>query len=173
MSAVLQLMAGDETCIETTFDIAKMCTTIENQLKDLGTDVKVITLPNVTGDVLQKCISFATHYHANRDEITNLIEQEKNGNEEETQINPYSNKDMLLTEYDRQFFTSIDYNTLFGVIVAANYLEFKRLLRASSMYIASLIKDKTAQEIRELFGLKPAFTPEQEDRLRAEIEKLE
>lgn len=67
----------------------------------------------------------------------------------------------------------MDYDTLFALMLAANYLEMKKLLEVCAKHVAFLIKDKDAAGIRELFGLKPAFTPEEEEELRQQIEKIE
>ncbi len=67
----------------------------------------------------------------------------------------------------------MSYDTLFALMLAANYLDVKRLLEVTAKHVASLIKDKDAEGIRKLFNLKPAFTPEEEEQLRAEIEKIE
>ena len=62
---------------------------------------------------------------------------------------------------------------LFAIMLAANYLDIKRLLDCAAKQVAFLIHDKDAAGIRELFGLTPAFTPEEEMQLRAEIDKIE
>jgi len=46
--------------------------------------------------------------------------------------------------------------------LAANYLDIKGLLDLSCAKIASLMKGKTAEEIRKVFNIPNDFTPEEE-----------
>ena len=46
--------------------------------------------------------------------------------------------------------------------MAANYLEIKSLLELSTAKVASIIKNKTVQEIRDFFNIENDFTPEEE-----------
>jgi S-phase kinase-associated protein 1 len=59
-------------------------------------------------------------------------------------------------------FVAVDQQTLFELILAANYLEIKPLQDLTCATVASLIKGKTPEEIRGIFGLVNDFTPEEE-----------
>jgi len=51
---------------------------------------------------------------------------------------------------------------LFEIVMAANYLDIKPLLELSCAKVASLIKGKSVQEIRQFFNIENDFTPEEE-----------
>ena len=51
---------------------------------------------------------------------------------------------------------------LFELIMASNYLDIKPLLELSCAKVASMIKNKSIQEIRKFFNIETDFTPEEE-----------
>ena len=48
-------------------------------------------------------------------------------------------------------FVKVEQQELFDILLAANYLDVKPLLDLASATVASMIKDKTIEEIRETF----------------------
>jgi len=58
---------------------------------------------------------------------------------------------------------------VFALIMAANYLDNKLITDVSCRYIASLIRGKTAAQIRDQFGLVNTFTPEEEAEIDREL----
>jgi hypothetical protein len=69
----IKLQAGDETIVEVPRETADLCITVANQLKDLGDDVDILPLPNVTGPTLKKVIEFVTHYKEHPDELGEIM----------------------------------------------------------------------------------------------------
>merc|ERR1712046_450778 len=66
-------------------------------------------------------------------------------------------------------FVKVDDDTLFSLILAANYLDIKALLDLTCKTVADYIKQcKTPQEIRRRFNIKNDFTPEEEEEVRKE-----
>lgn len=65
-------------------------------------------------------------------------------------------------------FTNVEQDTLFELILAANYMDIKPLLDLTCATIASLIKGKTPEEIRRTFNIVNDFTPEEEANVREE-----
>lgn len=59
-------------------------------------------------------------------------------------------------------------DTLFEVILAANYLDVNGLLEVSCKTVANMIKNKTPEEIRKTFNIKNDFSPEEEEQMRLE-----
>lgn len=59
-----------------------------------------------------------------------------------------------MSDWDAEFLNNVDQVTLFELISAANFLDYKPLLDATSKKIASLITGKTEEEIIELFHLE-------------------
>ena len=72
-------------------------------------------------------------------------------------------------KYDEEFINRLDDDTLFELILAANYLDIKPLLDLICKTVANYIKQcKTPQEIRKRFNIKNDFTPEEEAEVRME-----
>merc|ERR1712070_316405 len=61
-----------------------------------------------------------------------------------------------------------DDETLFNLILAANYLDIKTLLDLTCKTVADEIKGKTPEEIRIRFNIKNDFTPEEEEEVKRE-----
>lgn len=51
---------------------------------------------------------------------------------------------------------------------AANYLNIKGLLDLGCHIVADMMRDKSVEEIREIFNIKNDYTPEEEAAVRAE-----
>jgi S-phase kinase-associated protein 1 len=65
-------------------------------------------------------------------------------------------------------FVAVEQETLFELILAANYLDIKPLLDLSCATFATLVKGKSAAEIRQQFNIDSDFTPEEEAQVREE-----
>ena len=72
-----------------------------------------------------------------------------------------------MAEWDATF-VEVDQETLFELILAANYMDVKALLDLTCCKVASMIKGKTPEEIRKQFNIQNDFTPEEEKAVRAE-----
>ena len=57
---------------------------------------------------------------------------------------------------------------LFELILAANYMDIKPLLDLTCATVASMIKGKTPEEIRQTFNITNDFSPEEEAQVREE-----
>ncbi|ETM97708.1 hypothetical protein PPTG_20110 [Phytophthora nicotianae INRA-310] len=117
-------------------------------------EVQEIPLPNVKSPVLSKVIEFCSHHHNNP-----MREIEK----------PLKSADMhdVVSDWDANF-VDIEQEILFELILAANYMDIKSLLDLACAKVASMIKGKTPQEIRETFNIVNDFTPEEEAQIREE-----
>lgn len=74
----------------------------------------------------------------------------------------------LVQEFYATFIMSVDNDTLYHLTLAANYLDIPSLLDLTSARIASFIKDKSLEQIRENLGIVSDFTPEEEAQIREE-----
>lgn len=74
----------------------------------------------------------------------------------------------LVQEFYATFIMSTDNDTLYHLTLAGNYLDISPLLDLCSARIASFIKDKTVEQIRENLGIVCDFTPEEEAQVREE-----
>ena len=54
------------------------------------------------------------------------------------------------------------------VFQAANYMDIKPLLDLTCAKVASMIKNKSPEQIRKTFNIQNDFTPEEEEAVRAE-----
>ncbi|CAO3599326.1 unnamed protein product [Absidia cylindrospora] len=77
-----------------------------------------------------------------------------------------------IDEWDQKFM-EVDQETLFDIILAANYLDIKPLLDVGCKTVANMIKGKSAEEIRKIFNIVNDFTPEEEAQIRKENEWAE
>jgi S-phase kinase-associated protein 1 len=65
-------------------------------------------------------------------------------------------------------FVAVEQEILFELLLAANYMNIKPLLDLTCTTVASMIKDKTPEEIRKTFNIANDFTPEEEAQVREE-----
>jgi S-phase kinase-associated protein 1 len=77
-----------------------------------------------------------------------------------------------IDEWDKKYM-EVDQDMIFDIILAANYLDIRPLLDLGCKTIANMIKGKTTEQIRELFGIQNDFTPEEEEQIRKECEWAE
>jgi len=116
-----------------------------------------IPLPLVTGDILKMVVDFLEQY-----EKEPMTEIEK----------PLKSSDMgdLVQKWYADFLDPkrIDQKTLFEVILAANYMNVEPLLDLGCMTVASMMRGKTAEDIRETFGIENDLSPEEEAQIIAE-----
>ncbi|KAK9189843.1 hypothetical protein WN943_018442 [Citrus x changshan-huyou] len=65
-------------------------------------------------------------------------------------------------------FAKLGQDTLFDLLMAANYLDIKSLLDLLCQTVADMIKGKSPEEIRQTFRIQDDFTPEEEEEIRTE-----
>eukprot|EP00045_Choanoeca_perplexa_P020225 m.3884 g.3884 ORF g.3884 m.3884 type:complete len:165 (+) comp6577_c0_seq1:97-591(+) len=157
---MVKLRSSDDRDFEVEAKIANMSLTIKNMLEDLGweSDDSPIPLPNVSGTILEKVIDYCNQ-HQDDEPV-----QDDDGSKVDTE-DP--------TGYDAEFVRDIDQGTLFHLILAANFLDIKSLLDLTCKHVASMIRNKTPQEIRDIFNIKNDFTPQEEEQVRKENEWAE
>ncbi|KAF4727623.1 suppressor of kinetochore protein mutant, partial [Perkinsus olseni] len=127
---------------------------IVNMVEDGGVDEE-IPLPNVKTAILAKVIEYCKHHKDNPpDEITKPLKST-------------SLAECGVSDWDCEF-VNIEQEILFELILAANYLDIKSLLDLSCAKVASMIKGKTPEEIRQQFNIVNDFTPEEEAQVREE-----
>ncbi|CAI0547366.1 unnamed protein product [Linum tenue] len=123
--------------------------TIKHMIEDDCAD-NGIPLPNVTAKILAMVIEYCKNHHGSPD-----------GAAEDG-----------LKNWDAEF-VKVDQETLFDLILAANYLNIKDLLDLTCQTVADMIKadmmsGKTPEEIRKIFNIKNDYTPEEEAEVRRE-----
>lgn len=115
-----------------------------------------IPLPNVSSKALVKIIEFCQYHHENGP----MKEIEK----------PLTNTDLkvVVSEWDGTFIQSFEQEDLFELILAANFIDLQPLLDLACAQVATQIKGKTPEEIRQTFNIENDFTPEEEEQIREE-----
>ncbi|ORY62036.1 E3 ubiquitin ligase [Neocallimastix californiae] len=116
-------------------------------------DNENISLPNVSGNTLEKVIEYCEHHRNDRTDENELDE-----------IRCIKGWDQ---EYVERFTSHQD---LFDTVLAADYLDIKPLLNLTCNYIASMIRGKKLEEIKVIFNIENSFTPEEEEQIRREKE---
>eukprot|EP00388_Colpodella_angusta_P026732 GDKK01006832.1.p1 GENE.GDKK01006832.1~~GDKK01006832.1.p1 ORF type:complete len:173 (-),score=51.35 GDKK01006832.1:349-867(-) len=153
----IKLISHEGESFSVPLEVAKMSTLVGTMLSgDEEEDQdKEIPLPNVKAPILAKVIEFCKHHVT--DPMTPF---EK----------PLKDADLtkLIQEFYATFIMSTDNDTLYHLTLAANYLDISPLLDLCSARIASFIKDKTVEQIRENLNIVCDFTPEEEAQVREE-----
>lgn len=72
-----------------------------------------------------------------------------------------------VSEWDDRFI-ALPHEQLFELIQAAHYMDIQGLMDLGAAKVATLIKNKTPEEIRQMFHIENDFTPEEEERIREE-----
>jgi len=129
-------------------------TMIDDDDNDDDDATQEIPLPNVREEVLKKVIEFC-EYHATND-FPDIEKPLKSSNMQE-----------VVGEWDAKY-VEVDMEFLFELILAANYMDIKSLLDLTCAKVASMIKGKTPEEIRQTFNIVNDFTPEEEKQVREE-----
>ncbi|KAM7496422.1 hypothetical protein LguiA_020836 [Lonicera macranthoides] len=143
---MIVLQSSDKETFEVEEAVAMESQTIKHMIEDDCVDTS-IPLPNVTSKTLAKVIVYCKKH---------VVKDKTCDHEEE------------LKKFDVEFMKGLDQDTLFDLILAANYLNIKSLLDLTCQTVADMIKDKSPEEIRKIFNIKNDFTPEEEDAVRQE-----
>jgi S-phase kinase-associated protein 1 len=160
---VIKLVSKDGLTFNVELATVKVSGTIASLINDLGlaeesVEGKVIPLPNVAGRELEKFVKWAEQH-----------KNDKNCEDEfESEIRPSSD----IPQWDDAFL-NMDNSALLHLLLAANYLDVKQLYVYICKKVAKMLKDKTADQIRECFHIINDYTPEEEERVRKENEWCE
>jgi S-phase kinase-associated protein 1 len=121
--------------------IIDYCLTIKNMLEDLGMeDDSPIPLTNVSSEITQKVFEFCEYIYFNPEEM--MLLQEWNNDKAHVLHLP-----LWFAQY-----INIDHKKVIKVILATNYLDIPMLLNFCCKYVASLIRNKSPEEIKAIFA---------------------
>ncbi|CAI0547361.1 unnamed protein product [Linum tenue] len=126
--------------------------TIKHMIEDDCAD-NGIPLPNVTAKILAMVIEYCKNHHGSPDGM---------GDDDDGAV-----EDEAMKTWDKKF-VKVDQDTLFDLILAANYLNIKELLDLTCKTVADMMSGKTPEEIRKIFNIKNDYTPEEEAEVRRE-----
>tara|TARA_R100001163_G_scaffold65832_1_gene65445 strand:+ start:13151 stop:13711 length:561 start_codon:yes stop_codon:yes gene_type:complete len=153
--------------VEVEWQDIKNCRTVSDMLSALGdgddTDMELaVPLPqnNVKNiGLLNKVCEFSQ-----------FMRTDEWPTDERKEDSPIENE---LTNWEKKFVEDVDTSTLQELILLANYLNFSYMLESLCCGIAGLLKDKSTEEIRQQFGIKNDFTPEEEEKVKKENSFIE
>ena len=145
------LISSDGETIETSAKAAMRSTIIKDSIQDSREDIIEFNANNVKGNILKKIVEYLEHY------------EETEPKEIERPL-PSPNFKECVEEWDFNYI-DINLDEIFEIILAANYLDIKPLLELSSAKVASILKGKTIEEIKQTFGITNDFTPEEEQQI--------
>ncbi len=84
---------------------------------------------------------------------------------------PTTNIADIVDPFDAKF-CDVDQESMFKLLLAANYMDIKPLLLLMCAKVASMIQGKAPAEIRRTFNIRDDFTPEEEEEVRNEYKDL-
>ena len=145
------LISSDGETIETSAKAAMRSTIIKDSIQDSREDIIEFNANNVKGNILKKIVEYLEHY------------KETEPKEIERPL-PSPNFKECVEEWDFNYI-DINLDEIFEIILAANYLDIKPLLELSSAKVASILKGKTIDEIKQTFNITNDFTPEEEQQI--------
>jgi hypothetical protein len=136
---MMTLMSSDGISFSISIDTVNQSITIKHMLECLDND-DPIPIPNVNGDILKKVFTFCDYVHYNSEDVRLL--------EEWTNDRTFT---VPLPQWFSNFIT-VEQTMLFDIVNAANFLDIQLLLNLGTKYIASLIRNKTPEELKVLFS---------------------
>lgn len=152
--AKLVLVSKDEQQFQVARFVIQMSGLIKDMLEEAEENESPnIPIPNVESRALKKVIEYCDYHWNNK---ADEIEKPLKGKIED-----------VICDFDRKFL-EIDQELLIELIMAANYLNIKDLLDLTCAKVASMIKGKSPEEIRQMFNIENDFTPEEEEKIREE-----
>ena len=144
----------DSEILEIEEEVAIQSLVLRNMIEDTGLEGE-IPIPNTRIQILKKALEYCSYYKGK--EIPKIKKPL-----------PSANLSEFLEEWDFKFIDIEKVEDLIDLIVCANFLDIEGLLDLGCAKIASMIKGRTVEEIREIFGIENDFTKEEEAQLREE-----
>ncbi len=153
---LVHLVSQEGEQFEVPLDVATMSELVKTMFdpEQPEDEVQEIPLPNVKSVILSKVIEFLTYY---KGEPMNDIEKPLKS----------SNMNEVVQEWYADF-VNVEQEILFELILAANFMDIPPLLELSCATVASMIKGKTSEEIRQHFNIVNDFTPAEEAQVHEE-----
>jgi S-phase kinase-associated protein 1 len=145
-STTLTLISSDGQKIPIDRKSAERAAVIKDMMQDFDNSTE-IPISDVRGEILKKVVDYLTHY----------------SNSEPRELpKPLPSADLreVTDDWDVKFI-DINNDTVFDLINAANFMSIKSLLDLSCAKIAVQMKNKTAQEIRDMFGIENDLSEEE------------
>ena len=142
-------------------DVACQSMLVHEMLVDDDDDAVVpeIPLPNVTLATLRLALEYCEHHAVPGNAVPKIARPIKSNSMRENLGEEFA--------WDADYIDRVGatHEDLFMLVLAANYLNIDSLLDLGCAKIASMLKGKTPQKLREEFGIAEP-TPEEEEQIR-------
>lgn len=149
-SNMVVIQSSDDVKFTLEIKAAERSVLLRGLLEGYSND-KEIPIPEIKGEILKRCVEYLNHYKdIEPREIPKPL--------------PSENLLEVVDEWDATFISSFDLDTVFDLINASNYLDLRPLLDLCCARIASIMKGKSAEEIRSIFNLENDLS---EDEIKA------
>ncbi|MQM12250.1 hypothetical protein Taro_045166 [Colocasia esculenta] len=183
---VLRSFDGEEFKVEES--VARLSETVKLLMEDGCADDDHIPLPNITGEALAKVLEYCKKHAAVGEESAvkkgetaaekdaavgesgeekgkTVAEKDAAVGEESAAKKGETAAEKDLKEWDEGYI-DVDMDILHSIIMTAHYLEVKGLMDLAMRRIVNLIKGKTPEQIRQTFGIRNDFSPEEEEEIQ-------
>ena len=147
MSLNVVLTSADNQKIQLDFKSAERSHLLKGLLADYE-ESKEIPLPDIKYNILKKVVEYLTYY---KDKEPSQIPKPL----------PSANLNEFINEWDVNFINSMELDDLFDLINAANDMKINSLLELACAKMSSLMKGKSAQEIRAMFNIECDLTEDE------------
>ena len=145
---LITLVSSDNQKIDIDSESAQKSNLLKGLISDFNVRQEPVQLPDIKYDILKKVVEYLTYY---KNKIPKDIPKPM----------PSANLSEVTDDWDVKFINSIQLDSVFDLINAANYMDIPSLLDLSCAKIASLMKGKTSQEIRTMFNIECDLTDEE------------
>jgi len=146
MDVTIEVKTVDGNVFNVDRKVIEMSSTLKNLLEDMGEEARSISLPNtISGQTFRKVLEYCQYYMSNPKARSLDFS-------EEIKISPW----------DEQF-CNVDNGTIFNLFMSANYLDIRSLLELMAKKVAYMVKEKSFEELKDLFGITGDITPEDEE----------
>ena len=136
---VLHLISKEGTIIEAPKEPMMTSVLIKSMLDEVDDDNIDIPLPNVSSHTLVSIVDFLKYNYTN--EMDKIQKPIPSGDL----------KDFISKEWYVDFINKMNNIEIFELIAAANYMDIEPILNLGCVKIASLIKGKSSEEIKNIF----------------------
>eukprot|EP01084_Bolivina_argentea_P274841 468576_1 len=142
---------GDETIVLISseddnprkFDCARSAALMSNLVKSIlegDSSAKEIPIKKVRGDILELIVDYIKHHKGKQpEEIAKPIRSVKM-------------ERIVADKWDAEYINKLNKKTIFQVILGANYMDLPSLLHLGCAKIATLIKGKSPEEIKNILA---------------------
>ena len=152
-SVILRSMEGKD--FKVSRGVARMSALVKNMLEGSDESEEInVPLPLVKNDILERVISFC-------------VQHEKSPMAEIDKPLKSSNMSEIVDEWDAKFIDQPQ-DIIFELLNAANYMDIKSLLDLCCGKVASIMKDKTSDEICRTFNIVDDLSKEEKEKFREE-----